>query len=92
MNKDLIRAKCDSVLLEKRPVFSQILNQRIQKVYEKYADTLGIHIDYMLFTAFMSEILTSYSGVVSEIMVQIIQEIFSDDEEVSSDDDLDEFD
>lgn len=78
MNKDLIRIKCDDVLLEKQPVFSQILNQRIQKVYEKYADTLGSHKDYMLFTAFMSEILTSYSGVISEIMVQIIQEVLSD--------------
>lgn len=85
MNEDLIRIKCDNVLLEKQPVFSQILNQRIQKVYEKYADTLGSHIDYMLFTAFMSEILTSYSGVMGEIMVQIIQEVLSDDDLEESD-------
>ena len=85
MNNDLIRIKCDNVLLEKQPVFSQILNQRIQKIYEKYADTLGNNIDYMLFTAFMSEILTSYSGVMGEIMVQIIQDVFSDDDLEESD-------
>lgn len=80
MNKDLIRTKCERVLLEKSPVFSKVLNQRIQKIYIKYATTLGSQADYMLFTAFMSDILTSYSGVISEIMVQIIQEVLSDDD------------
>ena len=80
MNNDLIRMKCDRILLEKQPAFSMILNQRIQKIYEKYADTLGSQLDYMLFTAFMSDILTSYSGVISEIMVQIIQEVLSGDD------------
>lgn len=80
MNNDLIRMKCDRILLEKQPAFSMILNQRIQKIYEKYADTLGSQLDYMLFTAFMSEILTAYSGVISEIMVQIIQEVLSGDD------------
>lgn len=80
MNNDLIRMKCDRILLEKQPAFSKILNQRIQKIYEKYADTLGSHPDYMLLTSFMSEILTSYSGVISEIMVQIIQEVLSGDD------------
>ncbi len=80
MNKNLIRMKCDRILLEKQPAFSRILNQRIQKIYEKYADSLGSQIDYILLTAFMSEILTSYSGVMREIMVQTIQEVLSDDD------------
>lgn len=90
MNKDLIRIKCDRILLEKQPAFSKILNQRIQKIYDKYDEALGSQIDYMLLTAFMSEILTSYSGVISNIMVQIIQEVLSDDE--LSGDELDKLD
>lgn len=80
MNKDLIRAKCDRILIDKQPFFSKILNNRIQKVYQTHADTLGSQIDYDLLTKFTSELLTAYSGVISEIMVQVIQEVLSDDE------------
>lgn len=86
MDKELIRMKCDRILVQKSPVFNEILNNRIQKIYEKHKDTLGTQIDYMLFTSFMSETLSAYSGVISEIMVEIIQEVLSDDE--FSDDDI----
>ena len=86
MNKDIIRMKCDRILMQKSPVFSKILNNRIQTIYEKHKATLGTQIDYMLFTGFMSEILSVYSGVISEIMVEIIQEVFADDDFDNEDD------
>lgn len=85
MNKDIIRMKCDRILLEKQPVFSQLLNNRIQKVYEKHAGILGSQIDYEIFTAFISSLLSTYSGVMSEIMVQLIQEVLSDDDFIEDD-------
>lgn len=80
MNKDLIRMKCDRVLLDKQPAFSQILNNRIQKVYEKHADSLGSQINYEFLTDFTSNLLSAYSGVISEIMVLLIQEVLSDED------------
>lgn len=80
MNKDIIRMKCDRILLEKQPMFSQVLTNRIQNVYRKHENTLGSQIDYSLLTQFTSELLTAYSGVISEIMVQIIQEVLSNDD------------
>lgn len=88
MNKDIIRTKCDRILVQKSPVFSKILNDRVQKVYEKHKDTLGTQLDYMLFTGFMSEILSAYSGVINEIMVEIIQEVLADDD-FGSEEDID---
>lgn len=78
MDKSIIRMKCDRILLDKQLVFSQILNNRIQQVYEHHADTLGAKINYSLLTDFTSEILTAYTGAISEIMVEIIQEVLSD--------------
>lgn len=80
MNKDIIRMKCDRILLEKQPVFSRLLNERIQKVYREHADTLGSQIDYEMLTSFTSSLLTAYSGVVNEIVLQLIQETLSDDD------------
>lgn len=80
MNRDIIRTKCDRVLVDKQANFSRILNNRVQAIYQKYADTLGSQIDYMLLTGFTSELLTAYTGVFSEILVQIIQEVLSDEE------------
>lgn len=79
MNKDMIRMRCDRILLEKQENISSILNMRIQGVYQKHEDTLGSQIDYNLLTAFTSDLLTAYSGVVSDVMVRIIQEVLSDD-------------
>lgn len=80
MDKDIIRMKCDRVLVQKSPAFTMVLNNRIQKVYEKHKDVLGTQIDYTLFTDFMSELLSAYSGVISEIMVETIQEVLADDD------------
>lgn len=79
MDKEIIRVKCDKVLIDKQHSFSQILNNRIQKVYIKHSDAIGQKLDYELLTDFTSDILTAYTGVISEAMVDIIQEVLSDD-------------
>lgn len=86
MNKDLIRMKCDRVLVEKQPALSKILNNRIQKVYEKHKDALSTQFDYKLLTDFTSELLSVYSGVISEVMVCVIQEVLSEDDFEGSED------
>lgn len=80
MNKDIIRAKCDRILLDQRPQFNELLNNRIQKVYQKHENAIGQTVDFELLSHFTSDLLTAYSGVISEIMVRIIQEVLSDDE------------
>lgn len=80
MNKDIIRAKCDRILLDQRPQFNKLLNNRIQKIYQKHENAIGQTVDFELLSHFTSDLLTAYSGVVSEIMVRIIQEVLSDDE------------
>lgn len=89
MNKDLIRMKCDRIVVQKSPIFSELLNNRIQKIYQKHENTLGTQIDYMLFTDFMSEVLSAYSGVISEVMIEIIQEVLCDDDFEDEDEDFD---
>lgn len=79
MDKQLIRIKCEKILLEKRAGISEVLNTRIQKVYQKHAEQLGEQIDYELLTSFTSDLLMAFSGVVSEVMVQLFQELLSDD-------------
>lgn len=36
MSKDLIRMKCDRIVVQKSPIFSELLNNRIQKIYQKH--------------------------------------------------------
>lgn len=80
MNKDLIRMRCDRVLIESQPALSKILNNRIQKVYEKHEDALSMQLDYDLLTNFTNDVLIAFSGVISEVMVRIIQEVLSEDD------------
>lgn len=79
MNKQLVRSKCEKVLLENQSSISKVLNNRIQKVYQNHAEQLGEQIDYELLTSFTSELLSAFSGVVSEVMVQLFQELLSDE-------------
>lgn len=79
MDKEIIRVKCDRVLIDKKLLFSQILNNRLQKVYINHSDAIGQKLDYELLTDFTSDILTAFTGVISEVMVDIIQEVLSDD-------------
>jgi len=80
MNKDVIRGKCDRIMLEKREWITKILNARMNKVFDKYSESMGDLIDYDLLTDFVSEILTAFSGVVSEVMVQSISEVLAADD------------
>lgn len=80
MNKDIVRMKCDRILQGKQPQFSKLLNNRIAKVYQEHENAIGATVDFKLLTHFTDNLLTAYSGVVSEIMVEIIQEVLSDDD------------
>lgn len=85
MDKAYIRTKCDRILLDKQSAFGKILNDRIQQVYKHHVNALGTQINYEFLTDFTSELLSAYTGVISEVMVGLIQEVLSDD----SFDDLD---
>ena len=85
MNREVIKARCDRVLLEKTPAFSKVLNARIQRVYKAHEESLGSEIDYKLLTDFTSALLTAFSGVMAEVMVQTLSELLSDDDFEDSD-------
>ena len=88
MNKDLVKAKCDKVLMSKQSDFSKLLRSRIQRIYDKYEDSIAQYIDYALFTDFISETLSSFTGVVSEAVAETIADVLSEDEEIDEDFDL----
>lgn len=83
MNKDIIHMKCDRILIEKQSELSSLLNHRIQNVYQKHKDSLGKEIDYTLLTDFTSDLLTAYNSVISEVMVRLIQEVLSEEEDLT---------
>lgn len=79
MGKIDIRIKCDRILLNKQSEYGKLLNNRIQKVYEHHLNAIGTQVNYEFLTDFTSELLSAYTGVISEVMVNIIQEVLSDD-------------
>ena len=79
LNREIIKSKCDRVLIEQKPVFDQILQNRICVVFDKHKEALGKDIDYALLTGYTADIITAFSGAVSEIMVRILQEVLSDE-------------
>lgn len=80
MEKEIIRARCEKIFLEKNLAFSEIMTSRIHKVYAKHAEAIGSEIDYSLLTDFTSDLLSAYSGVISEILILLIQEVLADDD------------